>query len=83
MEGQCLYLETCEWYYAALVDSSFHMLHWLQDVRRSALQCLLRLSTIKENVMLYKQEVLQGLTPCLADRKRIVRQVAAQASSLW
>ncbi|XP_077501947.1 MMS19 nucleotide excision repair protein isoform X2 [Amblyomma americanum] len=53
------------------------------DVRRSALQCLLRLSTIKENVMLYKQEVLQGLTPCLADRKRIVRQVAAQASSLW
>uniref|UniRef100_A0A023FIQ5 MMS19 nucleotide excision repair protein n=1 Tax=Amblyomma cajennense TaxID=34607 RepID=A0A023FIQ5_AMBCJ len=54
------------------------------EIRRSALQCLLRLSTIEvKNVMLYKQQVLQGLTPCLADHKRIVRQVAAQATLMW
>ncbi|XP_075533418.1 MMS19 nucleotide excision repair protein [Dermacentor variabilis] len=54
------------------------------EVRRSALECLLRLSTIEENKLLpYRQQVVQGLTQCLADHKRVVRQVAAQASSMW
>uniref|UniRef100_A0A023GGE5 MMS19 nucleotide excision repair protein n=1 Tax=Amblyomma triste TaxID=251400 RepID=A0A023GGE5_AMBTT len=53
------------------------------EIRRSALQCLLRLSTVGDKNKIYKQRVLQGLVPCLADHKRLVRQVAAQASSLW
>lgn len=54
------------------------------EARRSALECLLRLSSIEEGKLLpYRQQVVQGLTQCLADRKRIVRQVAAQASSMW
>lgn len=62
-----------------LAKSPFSM-----EVRRSALECLLRLSTIEENKLLpYRQLVVQGLTQCLADHKRIVRQVAAQASSMW
>ncbi|KAL1439302.1 hypothetical protein MTO96_010327 [Rhipicephalus appendiculatus] len=54
------------------------------EVRRSALECLLRLSSIEEDKLLpYRQQVVQGLTQCLADRKRIVRQVAARAASMW
>lgn len=53
-------------------------------VRRSALQCLLGLSTIEEKELLpYRQQVLRGLLGCTADRKRLVRQAAAQASLAW
>nr|XP_037282762.1 MMS19 nucleotide excision repair protein homolog isoform X1 [Rhipicephalus microplus] len=62
-----------------LAKSSFSM-----EVRRSALECLLRLSSIEEDKLLPHQEkVVTSLTQCLADRKRIVREVAAQASSMW
>ncbi|KAL3243485.1 hypothetical protein MRX96_020545 [Rhipicephalus microplus] len=57
-----------------LAKSSFSM-----EVRRSALECLLRLSSIEEDKLLPHQEkVVTSLTQCLADRKRIVREVAAQ-----
>lgn len=54
------------------------------DVRRMSLDCLYRLTTTGEReLLLYRRNVLHGLTPCLCDRKRLVRQAAAQASSAW
>ncbi|KAL3201677.1 hypothetical protein MRX96_042877 [Rhipicephalus microplus] len=51
-----------------LAKSSFSM-----EVRQSAPECLLRLSSIEEDMLLpYRQEVLTGLTQCLADRNFIV-----------
>ncbi|CAN7999621.1 unnamed protein product [Ixodes pacificus] len=54
------------------------------DVRRMSLECLHQLTTTGEReLLLHRRNVLRGLTPCLCDRKRVVRQAAAQASSAW
>uniref|UniRef100_A0A131XHH9 MMS19 nucleotide excision repair protein n=1 Tax=Hyalomma excavatum TaxID=257692 RepID=A0A131XHH9_9ACAR len=57
---------------------------FFMKVRWSALRCLQRIATTEDDKLLpYRQQVVQGLTQCLADRKRIVRQTAGQASSMW
>ncbi|KAH6945984.1 hypothetical protein HPB50_010987 [Hyalomma asiaticum] len=66
------------------VAEGFQQILQPSKVRQSALKCLLRIPTTDDDKFLpYRQQVVQGLTQCLADNKRIVRQIAARASSMW
>lgn len=53
--------------------------------RRKALDCLRKIaSTFKDGSLLnIRAEVVSELKPCLSDRKRIVRQAAAEARLRW
>lgn len=53
--------------------------------RRLALSCLRRISESFEEseLLILRPEVVSGLKPCLADKKRIVRSAAAEARLKW
>ncbi|KAK2709653.1 MMS19 nucleotide excision repair protein homolog [Artemia franciscana] len=52
--------------------------------RRVALQCILSLTSLPEaDIITVREEVIRGLIPTLGDKKRIVRQAAAEARNAW
>lgn len=54
-------------------------------VRRQALRCLRKIaqSFDASELLIIRQAVIQGLKACLADKKRLVRQAAAEARLTW
>lgn len=55
------------------------------NTRRLALRCLLKISVClrESDLLLIRPSVIKGLKPCLADKKRLVRQFAGEARLRW